>query len=288
MLSPARLVAIMIGIEDPDGNPARLSIYNFPTLFDATLDDTEALFPIGTILLIREPTYKMSVSGNSAFIRVDSPSDIVFLSKDDPLLVGIAWRCSINNAPKLVTSAEGWRSRGGLEFKAQRWLAAAVCYTNGLKINPGSTVLLLNRAETYLRLGWYFSALHDAQEALQLGPISDPTLNCKALIRTIKANYGLTRYEEVVRIAEENLQNSECKTWLDKARKRITEQTRGEYDWYELFTCDTRQDVAEFRGPVEVRERDGQPGVRGVFVTRDVAVGELLVCAIRILGLWMC
>ena len=145
-----------MGVEDPQGNPARLSIYNYPTLFDATTDDLDALFPLGSVLLIREPTYKLALTTKTATMRVDSPSDVIFLDKDDPILNEVQWRlgCSIYNTPELPTSADTWRARGGTEFKAQRWLAAAVCYTRALKLDQDSQVLRLNRAETYLRLGW--------------------------------------------------------------------------------------------------------------------------------------
>ena len=100
-------------------------------------------------------------------------------------------------------------------------------------------------------------------------------------MREIRAKYGMCLYEDVVHIAKEHPDDSECKEWLSKAIKRIAEKTRGKYDWGKLYRegrgNTKRIDVAEFQGPVEVRERDGQPGVLGVFFTRDVKIGETLV-----------
>ena len=269
----------MLGAEDISGSVARLSISHYPNLRDASLDCLDSLFPLGTVILIREPNYRMN-SGIYAMIMIHSPSDIVALETDDPILKGVRWRFPLS-VPKSPSSAEEWRARGTSEFKAQRWLSAAVCYTKGLKMDKNSQVLRLNRAETYLRLGWYFSSLHDVEQALRLGTITDASLARKALLRSIRANYGMGRYERVVRIAGEHAHDVDCEEWLAKAKKRIDEQTFGNYDWYKLFTegkkPNARLDVAEFRGPVEVRERKGQPGVRGVFATRDVEIGELLV-----------
>ena len=275
-----RLVATMMGVEDVEGNVARLSFYNYPTLFYAKQGDLDALLPLGTILLIREPTYKMSLSAPTAFIRVDSPSDVVFLEKDDPVLRDIQWKYHLST-PLTPSSVEGWRARGVSEFKENRLLQAAVCFANALKLDTKSQILFLNRAEVYLRLGWYFSALHDTKEAIRLGPITDDLLRRKAVMRSIRANYGLCRYEEVVRIANENPNDTDCKGWLKRAKSRIVEKTTGNYDWFALITegkdVNARPEVAEYCGPVIVKERVGEPGVMGVFVTRDVEIGELLV-----------
>ena len=275
----------MAGVEDTEGNPARLAIYNYPTLFEATLDDLDSIFPIGTILLIREPTYKFSVTGTSSFIRVDTPSDIVFIGGDNPLLRNIRWKSEIGSITRFPTTVEKWRARGLSEFKAQRWLSAAVCLTNGLKLDNRSQVLLLNRAEIYLRLSWNFSALHDITMAMQIGPIADEILKRKAILRQIRANYGLGRYEDVVHIARKHSDDEDCMAWLTRSIKRITERNRGKYDWSALFECsrdgvtklELAQDVAEFRGPIEIKELRNHPGMLGVFATRDVKIGELLV-----------
>lgn len=141
-------------------------------------------------------------------------------------------------------------------------------------------MLRLNRAETYLRLEWYYSALCDVEAVLQQGPITDEKLNRKAAFREMKANYGLERYVRVVEIAKDH-QDGDIKSWAAKARKRIAEQTSGNYDWFNLFkdteASSSRPDVANYVGPVEVKDREESPGVRGVFTTRDVKVGELLV-----------
>lgn len=275
-------VGITLGIEDRYGTPARLSIYNYPTLFDSSLNDLDAIFPLGAILLIREPTYKMDSDGKAAIIHVISPSDVYILQPDDPLLAGVNWRSSLSPlvGPTFPETADEWRVRGAAEFKAKRWISSAVCYTHGMKLDPASVVLRLNRAETYLRLGWHYSALCDVEAATREGPIADDILTRKARLRAIKSNYGLEQYTRVVEIAEEHQEDKDVTVWLEKAKRRIAEQTSGNYDWLKLFKeggAYHRPDVANYVGPVEVREREGAPDVRGLFTTRDVKAGELLV-----------
>ena len=274
------LSGMKMNIKDAEGNAAQLGFYNYPSLFYAGQDGLDTLLPLGTVLIIREPTYKMTFTSPKAFICVHSPSDAVFLEKDDPVLRDVQWKYHLST-PLSPNSVEDWRTRAASEFKKRQFLQAAVSFTNALRLDPKLQVLLLNRAEVYLRLGWYSSALHDTKEAMQLGPITDDLLRRKAVIRSIKANYGLCRYEEVVRIANENPDDTDCKNWLERAKRRIIEKTTGKYDWFALITegkdVNARPDVAEYCEPVIVKERVGEPGVLGVFVTRDVEIGELLV-----------
>jgi hypothetical protein len=283
-----RAAAIFVGVEDSKGNVVFINLYNYPSLRDATLEDLDSLFPLGTILLIREPSYRMNVQGMYyPYIHVDSPSDVIIIDPDDPIAKDFICR-SASNEPlpaKSPTTIEEWRAHGASEFKANRWLAAAICYTRGLRQDSGSQIFLLNRAEAYLRLGWYFSALHDIEKAQKLGPFADANLARKSVLRAIRANYGLCKYDCVVQLAQQHKGDASCKEWLVKAEKRIHERHFGEYDWFAVFECtdkpNTRLDVASYQGPVIVRDRDGEPGVRGVFVTRDVQIGELLVSMLR-------
>ena len=275
------ILATMIGVEDTDGSVSVVLVHNFPFLSQSTLAGVDIVFPLGKHLLIREPSYTYTDTRKSAYIRVYSPTDLIFLEDDDPILRDVQWKSVFDRKPSLPSTVDGWRLEGHSQFNERQWLPAAICFTNALKLDSTSQIMLLNRAETYLKLGWYFSALHDVQQARRVGAIIDESLKRKAVMREIRAKYGMCLYEDVVHIAKEHPDDSECKEWLSKAIKRIAEKTRGKYDWGRIFREGRRNtkrfDVAEFQGPVEIRERDGQAGVLGVFVTRDIKIGELLV-----------
>lgn len=259
----------------------KLSLYNYPCTLHISDDDADALFPVGAILAVREPYYKATVDGKFRMLRVDSPSDLVFMDPKDNLIKGISWSTGprLSNAPKLPCTDEGWKMRGVGEFKAGRWLCAASCFSEALGINPEHYLSRLNRAETYLRLGWYNSALHDCEECLK-GTLDNDDLRRKAVFRTAKASYHLGQYEKTIELASSRLDDPECRSWKVKAEERIRERDTGIYDWCSLFNqaqeASAHIDVADYVGPIEVRRRK-KGGIRGTFATRDIKIGELLV-----------
>lgn len=272
-------------IEDTHGSVARISIYNFPTLFDGSLSDVDALFPIGTYMAIREPMYKMTDDGTSPLVRVDSPSDIIFLQPDHPILRDSNWNIDVGPLQMLseCPSVEDWNSRGVVEGIAQRWLPAAVCYTNGLKVDSEAHDLRLSRCNAYMTLKWYNSALNDAEHVLNhlVTATLDDGLLRRAILCTAEARYHLGLYASAALVAESRDEDPECMQRSVKARQRLHEEDTGEYDWCTLFETSQgecpRPDVADFIGPIAVREDESAGGGRGVFATRDVKLGELLV-----------
>lgn len=257
-----------------------LSFYNYPTSFLSKVDVMRPIFPKGSVWAIREPTYKFALNNDNAMIRVDSPSDILPVAFDDEILRDIRW--SNGPIPRIhcpPPSVEQCRLNGAREFRAQKWLAAAVCYTDGLKLDEDSVIMRLNRSEAYIRLGWFNSALHDAERAIETG-IEDASLMRKAIFRAAKSCYYLTDYERSIGYVDRLPEDKDCAEWKTKAKLRIRERHTGRYDWCALFresqeVC-PRPDVADFYGPVEVQV-GGDYGIRGLFATRDVKVGELLV-----------
>ena len=98
------------------------------------MDVTDVMFPIGTILAIREPFYKFSANAEMPIIRVDAPSDIVVVDPRSPLLRGVSWSTStVTAAPRLPTTAENWKERGNGFFKCKQWMCAAISFSEGLK-----------------------------------------------------------------------------------------------------------------------------------------------------------
>ena len=267
--------------EDPEGLAARVFIHNYPQSLNSEQDIT-AILQIGTIWAIREPTYKYPCVGDASepVISVDSPSDIVPIAFDDDVLRGVRWSPGTPlEIPRLLPSVEDYRFKGARQFKAQNWLAAAVCYTNGLRLDSNSSIMRLNRSEAYIRLGWYNSAFLDASQVIEDG-IEDAQLFRKAVIRAAKASYHSKDYRRTIAYAQKLPNDKDCVEWIAKAKKRIHEQETGDYDWCSLYQESlaerSRPDVADFYGPVEVKEIDPIRG-RGLHATRDIKIGELLV-----------
>lgn len=75
--------------------------------------------------------------------------------------------------------------------------------------------------------------------------------------------------------------NSEASAFLERAQSRAVEQKSGVYDFKQLqANANTLRpphlDLATYIGPVEVRQTESKG--RGLFVTKDVKAGDLLLC----------
>ena len=281
----ARISAVQTVIEDVDGVAYDLSIYNFPSTFHCTLEHLDALFPTGGILAIREPTFKSATQGDRPLVRVDSPTDITFVTPRSSLLNGVVWRAgdTVPRAPAMLATVDAWQQRGNAFFKTSQWFLAAFAYSYALGLDPGALVVRLNRAEAYLRLGYFSGAQYDAQKVLSTRGIA-PSHVEKALFRLAKAQYGRRYYRDAARTflrwKENNPGAAAADSWINKCRSRQHEGEKGQYDWAGLYRAarsQIRLDVADFVGPIKVSSMAHRGGGRGVVTTRDVQVGELLV-----------
>lgn len=283
--TPARMVAIQSMIEDVDGVAYDMSIYNFPSTFDCKLEHLDVLFPVGSILAIREPTFKAPMQGDRPLVRVDSPTDISFVVPGSPLLNGVTWRtgATIPRSPALPATLDAWQQRGNDHFKASQWFLAAFAYSQGLAIQPDAAVLLLNRAEAYLRMHYYSGALCDAQRVLSTE--GTPVAHVgKAVFRLAKAHYGRGEYaaaqDSFVRWKNAHADDRAADVWIERCRARQSERSTGNYDWPSLFRTakqKIRLDIASYTGAMEVRTMTQRGGGRGVVATKDLQVGDLLV-----------
>ncbi|OSD04617.1 hypothetical protein PYCCODRAFT_1363850 [Trametes coccinea BRFM310] len=280
-----RMVAVQTVVEDTEGIAHDLSIYNFPSTSNCSLEHLDALFPPGTILAIREPTLKAPTQGSRPLLRVDSPTDIIFVARNSPLLQNVSWRTGVAVAGfrSLPATADAWQQRGNDHFKASQWFLAAFAYSHALVLDHNAIPLRLNRAEAYLRQRYYTGALYDAQQVLAEVGVSD-TFADKALLRVAKARYGRQEYnlaqEAFVRYKNKHVGDSSVDSWLDRCRARLRESSTGIYDWPSLFRTAQRKirlDAADFVGPVKVRRMKHRGGGRGVVTTKDVKTGELLI-----------
>lgn len=144
------------------------------------------------------------------------------------------------------------------------------------------TTIKRNRSLAYLKTGQYDAALSDTgYPEMGTGDVE------KAQFRAAEALYNLARFPEIIPLLEALLRlspdNKEAASLLERARKRCHEQATGEYDFFQLqiearTTTMTMPilDVATYTGPVEVKASEGKG--RGVFATRAVKLGELLLC----------
>ncbi|TDL25388.1 hypothetical protein BD410DRAFT_837570 [Rickenella mellea] len=272
---------IAFDIDDVEGSVAQLQICHFPAIGFSNVEELDVIFPPGVILAVRKPTCQLSVD-NVKFIQADSLS-VIFLEPGYGDVNRQSWARGkiLTRSPVSTSSVDAWRVSGAAHFRAKRWLAAAVYFSNGLELDPDAFVLRLNRSEAYIRMGWYRSAFHDAEKVLLEGHNIEDTLIRKAIFRAAKSLYHLGRYNEAIEIANRRPHDEDCQIWGVKASERLREQLSGQYDWSSLFrethSATGHVEMAEFTGPIQVRGIKNVGGGRGVFVTRDVKAGELLI-----------
>jgi hypothetical protein len=114
--------------------------------------------------------------------------------------------------------------------------------------------------------------------------IADPNFRSeKALYRGAAALYGLERYADALELLQ--ILVNKCpkfvpaKIELNRTRERLKEQESGVYNFkamYEAGEISPKMDNATFKVHVEVRNSQGRG--RGVFTTKPVKAGELLIC----------
>lgn len=279
------MTSLHIIVEDTEGDAVGVSIYNFPTALGRSSSYFDSLFPVGTVIVIREPTYKDSTRDSPPFIRVDTPTDAIFLSPGNGLGLNVDWiGPRLPNAPSFPTSPELWKTLGNSLFKKDAWFAAALAYTHGIRIASDNAVTLrLNRAECFLRLEWFTCALSDTQYVLDAHEI-DLNMRYKAFHRAARAQYGRGQYEKSILLFESCLASKPgdegVARWIGRSKERLQEAREGVYDWLGLVTgsqTNVHPDIANYQGPVAVHAI--QDRGRGMVATKDIVMGELLVCS---------
>ncbi|KAG8995510.1 hypothetical protein FRB90_000169 [Tulasnella sp. 427] len=265
IVTPAkRTVAVQFGAEDSAGDVVMVSLYNYPGTIGAKVDSLDSLFPIGTVLAIKEPTLKTSAAGNSV------PH----------------WRTGARAslAPEPPSTEEGWKTLGNKYFQGGHFTSAALAYSTGLAQVPSSQVLRLNRAMTYLKLSHAGAALSDCEKTLAQTTLP-AALRMKALHRKAQALYGLGRWGEAGTAfeavgSEFPSEATSSRQWIEKCHKRRQENETGNYNWVEMYNTslsNPRLDVADYKGDIEVVAISSRGGGRGVVTTADVVAGQLLV-----------
>ena len=137
-----------------------------------------------------------------------------------------------------------------------------------------------NRSLAFLKIKQFDAALSDTGFSSFNRKLSE-----KALYRAAEALYHLRRYTECCEVLEllrsTFLHNSQALAILDRARSRCLEQTTAVYDFASL-QAETKKlqvphlDHDTYIGPVEVKRRESKG--RGLFVTKAVKAGDLLLC----------
>ena len=143
-------------------------------------------------------------------------------------------------------------------------------------------VLLSNRCQARLSNEEYDAAVQDAIAVLAMAPTSE-----KALFRAARAYYCLGYFAESTSYLQQLIKlypgNDSAIKDLERCKIRSREQS-GDYDFASMLEeaiikqPSSRLDRATYVGPVKVRECAIKAHGRGLFTTKAVKAGELLLC----------
>ena len=256
----------------------------------------------GSIFKVKEPYFTLSDQGDPT-LRIDHPSDLVVCTDsfrtESPHSsteeVGDSEGAISAPAPTALAAktAREWKEEGNAALKQQVLLLAHANYTQGLQLlsMDGAAKedlaydLFRNRAHVNLVLNRLDEAKADALAALTgLEDQKHKDLDSKAYFRAGYAAHSLGEFQEAKRFFEEQQRltpgNKDATARLRKTELRLQEQATGVYDFKKikagLSMARPRVDAASFTRNAKVGESPGRG--RGLFATRDMDSGELILC----------
>ncbi|KAL1895870.1 hypothetical protein Sste5346_004967 [Sporothrix stenoceras] len=301
---PNRITAIQTAIEDEYGNVERLAVYN---LLPGVKPET--FFPPGTIVAIKEPYYKRTADGGM-FVRVDHPSDLVFLPREHPL-IPVPWRTKPLPYFKQQARAVELKELGNKAFGKKQWAEAEALYSDSYEYacdlvattldDDFASTVSRNRAAARLHLGRYELAIEDALNGIvrsQKGVFESHMAapNTKALYRAGQAAYGLRDFDQAQKHFQTALdlhKEKPANEWppeivdgLDRTKKRLHEEIHGYNDdalaamakeanaAYKTKTRDTCLDHASFVSNTRIGPSEGKG--QGLFTTKAIKAGDVV------------
>ncbi|KDQ17929.1 hypothetical protein BOTBODRAFT_544030 [Botryobasidium botryosum FD-172 SS1] len=281
VVPPARVVATTLCVEDPEGSTFQVSVFNYPGTALAPGKVLDTIFPNGSILAIREPTVIAGPDPREALVRVDSPSDIIFVRPTDEILRGVKWKYVMHASGPAFRPAAKWREVAELHYKERYYYAAAVAHTHAWELDSSRAQSLFLRGMAYFRGGYYSAALADAKALLELRAEQDTDLYLLGQCQYALGDYEAARsvFERV--ITRDAAIRSSASGYAKLCERRIEESRFGVYPWGITFkeSLAPNFDIAEYVGPMKVISMPHRGGGRGVVTTRAVKAGELILVA---------
>ncbi|KAL7628439.1 hypothetical protein AAE478_002642 [Parahypoxylon ruwenzoriense] len=264
---PDRMTAVLAIVEDEEGTATILQLYNQPE--EADVGKWNIIRPLD-VYIIKEPFFKIANDGGYS-LRVDHVSDIIRLSDDDERIPQKWRKPQLDPQPR----SQELRMRGNSAVQEKNWSKAEHLYTAAIR---AATTTEHDRL-AYLKLGYLEEALEDASKRNGIGKLSE-----KGFFREAKALYALGRYEEcfgkLQAAVGSNPDNKDVLSEINRVKERLREKKAGTYNFNRMYKQAKATppiiDCATYVGPIAVRASPGR--CRGLFTTKPVKAGELLLC----------
>jgi hypothetical protein len=257
----------------------------------------EDILESASTFTIKEPYFTFTEDGE-ATLRIDHPSDLI-ACQDQSANGRSTSDNDVSSLAEDATAAEesGRRCKdeGNAALQKQNIPLAHAKYTQGLEAvgqKSGSPAnsdlardLFRNRAHVNLLLNQLDEAITDATASLIGGDDQrSKELDSKANFRAGTAAYNLGEFGRAKDFFEEQTKltpdDKSASISLRRTKVRLREQETGTYNWVKIRTGLSQArpyvDAATFLNNIEI---GGSPGRgRGLFMTRDITAGEIVMC----------
>jgi len=210
-------------------------------------------------------------------IRVDSPTDVIFVDEMDDVLKNTPWR------NQFTDQFEDMKKKGDSAFTSMNYNEALKYYNRAIKIKHDPSINL-NKAATLFQLERISEAYNAAKKAHENGANQQKTLYWLA-----NAAYRMSRWnvaeEHFTKLVKMHPDNTEFAEELARCQHRLQEFRHGKYNFVKLYT-DTiknkhqRMDIADYIGPIKVGEigpMKSNGKSKGILATENIKKGTLLI-----------
>jgi tetratricopeptide (TPR) repeat protein len=258
----------VVVVEDTNGDSLVLSLYLFLN------EDPNDSFPPGTVVLIKEPSLRLSFDGIS-YIDVKSPSDAVVVHPSNgKILDGTPFhrRCTL--------CLKSRTARGNLYFRQNQFRDALVWYDLGLELAPGSVKLQLKKAQVFAAMGRNFEAYESAKHAL-----ADRYYE-RALTIVGESAYKMQMWDVAIGHFQELCEMFPSEFAADelvRSEQRLRESQTGDYDMDVVVLATNAAvlnkshvcfDLADYIGPMRIADIPGKG--KGLIAITDIGRGTLI------------
>ncbi|KAF5624412.1 unc-45 like b [Fusarium sp. NRRL 52700] len=268
--APARAAAVMTIVEDEEGTAVLLALHQQLQEDLMTLRHPAQ----GSVAILKDPFFEKIAEG-AYCLKVYHPSDIIWLEDHDDRIPK-QWRVH-----REIKSSAEYRAEGEELASKEHWLAALHSYTLAIQ-TAGSPdeeqQAYLGRSEVNLQLDRPGQAFVDATEGGGPEHTAEESLILKA-----RALYNLGDFREclwrlrvLAVIYPESVSGSTLKS---AAVKRLDEQNHGEYAFEDMLVEAQQTPPLIDRATFSLAEIRDAPGRgKGLFLTKDVSAGNLILC----------
>ncbi|KAF7194645.1 Histone-lysine N-methyltransferase SMYD3 [Pseudocercospora fuligena] len=234
--------------------------------------------PRDTIIAIREPYFGRDPL-ESRSICLHHPTDCLYISRRDPIMKQHFETRSLPENTDFIKFADLAMIKGNfLEALNIYDCHLESIYRRGLYRVKDKNALLIKRAFCYDRAGGHYAALTDCVAILATDPTHKQALKlgyAKALARDLPSQ----ALELAERLVQSQPDISEYQDMVSKAQAKVQESL-GVFDLslhiHRLGPWGTSADMSTFSGSLEIKL--SSLGGRGVFATKNLNAGELLLC----------